>query len=56
MDAFRGAVEGLRAVDGAGDSAGLAAAVEVLLGAKDGLRSGAALLGLGAGVDALEGA
>ena len=50
-DALRGAVDGLRVVEGAGDSAGLVAEVEALLGARDGLRSEAASLGLAVGVD-----
>ena len=50
-DALRGAVDGLRAVEGAGDSAGLVAEAEALLGARDGLRSEEASLGLAGGVD-----
>ena len=55
VDALCGAVEGLRAVEGPGDSAGLVAVVDALLGARDCLRSGAALLDLAAGVDVLGG-
>lgn len=55
-DALRGAVEGLRSAEGAGDSAGLVVEVEALLGARDGLRSGAALLGLAAALDVVEAA
>ena len=50
-DALRGAVDGLRAVEGVGDWDGLVAEVEALLGARDGLRSEEASLGLAGGVD-----